>query len=226
MGCSIQSNGKSYFGVSWGDPTPAINGDTAYFVIGSGHLCACKFEAQANGDLAVAPVSGFGNPGNDNRLTFPIPDESKRWVDTGNNDCYVSSPLYYNGLVYALSCKGNLVVADVEKAVILYQQMVPFDFRNPYNIRSNSTVGMGIGASIVRAGKYLYMIDSGNCTMVIEPGREYKQIASNSIEETVSQWEPTYWTPDHQEQTESTLVFDENRIYIRGEQFLYCVGEK
>jgi hypothetical protein len=30
---------------------------------------------------------------------------------------------------------------------------------------------------------------------------------------------------EHHEQTESTLVFDGNRIYIRGEQNFYCIAD-
>ena len=30
----------------------------------------------------------------------------------------------------------------------------------------------------------------------------------------------------HHEQTAAALTFDGNRIYIRGEQYLYCVGKK
>lgn len=76
------------------------------------------------------------------------------------------------------------------------------------------------------------MIDSANCTLVMEPGREYKQVAKNIIEETVPEQQPnafgekSYSTAQQQEQTESGLIFDGNRLYIRGEQNLYCISEE
>ena len=91
---------------------------------------------------------------------------------------------------------------------------------------------MGIGASPALAGKYIYTLDSGNCTIVMEPGRTYKEIAKNSIAQIVPQQIPNssgvknYWSGPHQEQTEASPIFDGSRIYIRGEQFLYCIGEK
>jgi hypothetical protein len=62
---------------------------------------------------------------------------------------------------------------------------------------------------------------------VLDPGREYKQVAKNNIDEIVPEgWEEKYWMGAHHEQTEGALTFDGNRIYIRGEQNLYCVGKK
>ena len=39
-------------------------------------------------------------------------------------------------------------------------------------------------------------------------------------------WEEKHWNDHYHEVTLSTPIFDENRIYIRGEQFLYCIGDK
>ncbi len=61
----------------------------------------------------------------------------------------------------------------------------------------------------------------------MEPGREYKQVSRNAIDCIVPQgWETNHYVGPHQEQTEACPVPDGNRLYIRGEQFLYCIGEK
>ena len=39
-------------------------------------------------------------------------------------------------------------------------------------------------------------------------------------------WEQGHWNDHYHEVTMSTPIFEGNRIYIRGEQNLYCVGEK
>jgi hypothetical protein len=71
------------------------------------------------------------------------------------------------------------------------------------------------------------MIDSAGCMIVMAPGREYKQVAKNNIDYTVPEgWEPTHWTGPHHEQFEGSPIVDGNHIYLRGEQFLYCIGEK
>jgi hypothetical protein len=86
---------------------------------------------------------------------------------------------------------------------------------------------MGICASPALAGKYIYMLDSAGCVLVLDPGREYKQVAKNNIDEIVPEgWEERYWMGPHHEQTEAALTFDGSRIYVRGEQYLYCVGKR
>jgi hypothetical protein len=135
----------------------------------------------------------------------------------------VAAPLYHDGLVYAISSWGRLAVADPGKAELLYVKKLPFDFKNPQH---RKTFGCGIGASPALGGKYIYMIDSAGCVIVMEPGREYKQVAKNNIDEIVpQQWEPSHNMGAHHEQTEATLIFDGNRIYIRGEQYLYCIAD-
>jgi hypothetical protein len=120
------------------------------------------------------------------------------------------------------------VIVDTQKYTthdaVIHTSFLPFDLKNPF---SRKTTGFGICASPAMAGKHIYMIDSAGCVLVLDPGREFKQAAKNSIDETVPDgWEPKYWMGPHHEQTVAALFFDGNRIYIRGEQNLYCVGKK
>ena len=69
------------------------------------------------------------------------------------------------------------------------------------------------------------MVESGGCTLVMEPGHEYKPVAKNNID-CIVPGEARYYTGPHQEQFEASPIADGNRIYLRGEQFLYCIGEK
>jgi len=210
-------DGRSFKCIPYVNVAPVLDNDVLYFIHSSGRTMWYKLAAQANGDLAVTPVIKQEN----DYLTFPLKDESKRW-DLAN--CYWNSPLFCDGLLYAASTFGNLVVMDTAMPEIVYQKKLPLDFKNP---NSRKSTGMGMGASPALGGKYIYIMDSANCTLVLEPGREYKQIAKNNIDYTVPEgWEPGHYIGPHHEQTEASLVFDANRIYIRGEQFLYCVGEK
>ena len=152
---------------------------------------------------------------------LPVEDEKTKWDPI---NFIASSPLYDNGLLYLVNVKGRLYVVDVKEDKVAYIAKPPFDFKNP---ASRKTFGMGLASSVTLGGKYIYILDSAGCMIVMEPGREYKQIAKNNIDETVpAQWEPQHNMGEHHEQTEASPVFDGSRIYIRGEQYLYCVGEK
>jgi outer membrane protein assembly factor BamB len=157
-------------------------------------------------------------------LTPPKPEYPVLQLPKQNGDYWVAAPIYHDGLIYACSSMGMLAVVDPAKSEVVYSKQLSFDFKNP---RSRKTFGMGLGASPAVGGKLIYLIDSAGCTIVMEPGREYKEIAKNNIDEIVPEgWEPSHWIGPHHEQTEASLVFDGSRIYIRGEQYIYCVGEK
>jgi len=200
----------------------AMNGNMVYFT--GGRAGYYKLEPKANGALASTALVKDEY----NRLNFPTGDNPKYKIDTTVSDFYTASPIYHDGLLYCLSNWGRLVVVDTQKYTskdaVVYTTFLPFDLKNGF---SRKTTGMGICSSPTLAGKHLYMIDSAGCALVLEPGREFKQVAKNTIDETVPEgWEPKHWMGPHHEQTEAALTFDGNRIYIRGEQYLYCVGKK
>ncbi|HLY10025.1 MAG TPA: hypothetical protein VKW04_12030, partial [Planctomycetota bacterium] len=197
-------------------------GTMVYFT--SGTAGYYRLEPKSNGGLASTPLIKEEY----NRLTFPKGDNPKYKIDTSISDFYTASPLHHDGLLYCLSNWGRLVVVDAQKYkssdAVVYTSFLPFDLKNP---SGRKTTGMGICASPALAGKYIYMIDSAGCVLVLDPGREYKQVAKNNIDEIVPEgWEERYWMGPHHEQTEAALTFDGSRIYLRGEQYLYCVGKK
>ncbi len=208
-------------------------GDTAGdLVVVQGNMFYCtggragyyRLDAKSGGVLSSTPLIKMDY----DRFDFPKGDNPKYKIDTSISDFYTASPLYYNGLLYCLSNWGRLVIVDTQKYTpadaILHSAYMPFDLKNPF---SRKTTGMGIGASPALAGKHVYMIDSAGCVLVLEPGREAKVVSKNNIDETVPEgWDPKYWMGAHHEQTEASMFFDGNRIYIRGEQYLYCVGKK
>lgn len=205
----------------------AVIGDMVYF--GGGHVSFYRWQSKGTDDLSITPLI------TDEYNRFPLPggDSPKLRVDPTITGFKTASPLYHDGLLYCLANFGKLTVVDTQKTklkdAIVYSEFPAFELRNGY---SRKTTGMGIGASPALGGKYIYMIDSANCTVVIEPGRTYKQVAVNFIEETVPDQLSNkagagqYWSGPHQEQTEASPIFDGSHIYIRGEQFLYCIGQK
>jgi hypothetical protein len=137
----------------------------------------------------------------------------------------VAAPLVYEGLLYSMNVGARYCVADMATGqLVLHERCLPFDRKNP---PGRKTPGVGPVASPMLAGKYVYVMDNAGCTLVLEPGREFKVVAKNTIDYTVPDgWEPKHWQGPHHETTLATPIVEGNRIYIRGEQFLYCVGEK
>ncbi len=202
----------------------AINENVVYFT--AAHAGFWKWEAKPDGGLSVTPLIAEEY----NRVKFPFGANPafKFKLDDTIAGFYTASPLYHDGLLYCLGNAGRLVVLDTQKTrqndVIVYTSFPPFDFRNGFGRKSP---GMGMGASPILAGGHIYMVDSTGCTIVMEPGREYKQVAKNNIDYTLPEgWEQRHWMGPHHEQFEASPIVDGNRIYLRGEQFLYCIGEK
>jgi outer membrane protein assembly factor BamB len=220
------SDGKSVFS---GKPEAAvgaggvIRNNTVFYTYAAPGLVAYKFEPKTNGELQVGPpVFDAGNG------FLPLPVETAESGSGGFDimQAYIPAPLYHDGLVYLLSNGGRLTVVDAQKpvnAAVVYTKIIPFDRRNP---KHRHTYGCGICASPAIAGKYIYLMDNAGCTIVIEPGREYKQIAKNNIEFKLPHgWEESHYDGPRQEVTLSTPIFDGGRVFIRGEQNLYCIGD-
>lgn len=78
----------------------------------------------------------------------------------------------------------------------------------------------------------LYLVGNSGITLILKAGREFKIAARNKIESPIgterkSPWNYmfNYW-PDHLEGFITSPVFENNRLYLRGEKHLYCIGEK
>lgn len=124
---------------------------------------------------------------------------------------FVSSPLYHDGLIYLVAEGGALAVVDAKTGEQVYSQLLEMDPRIAYWTLA------GVAASPALAGKYIYMADNSGNWIVCEPGRKFKQIARNVMENILD---------GQQEVSTSTPVFEGNRIYFRGPEYLYCIGEK
>lgn len=105
-----------------------------------------------------------------------------------------SSPVIHEGLLYAASDQGILTVLDASTGALVYEERL--------------TLGGQIYPSISCAGNRIYVSSDQGSTVVLEPGREYKELARNKIEPF-----------------RSSLVFVGKRVYIRTEESFYCIGE-
>ncbi|MGD0089850.1 MAG: hypothetical protein ABSE73_08005 [Planctomycetota bacterium] len=212
------SDGKSLFNAQlFIGTTPVLHGSELYFIAMTWKTCGFRCEAQGPDGLKVTALKTVELPG-------PA-DPSKKWEPT--SDYYTAGPLYHDGLLYVVGNWGKFSVTDMQKGELVYTKQLPCDFKNGFH---RKTYGTGIGASLVMAGQHIYLTDNAGCTLVLEPGREYKLLAKNNLDYVFPKgwegWERGHWDGPRHETTLATPIFEGARIYIRGEQNLYCIGEK
>lgn len=110
-------------------------------------------------------------------------------------DRYYASPLVHEGLVYAINQARNLTVLNQKDGSLVYQKRIEYLKGTVY-------------PSPTLAGNYIYLSSEGGQTVVIEPGREYKEVSCNSLEPF-----------------RSCPVFSGGRMFIRGLRHLWCIGK-
>ena len=116
------------------------------------------------------------------------------WVTQPSKERYYASPVLVDGLIYAIQQQGVLSVIDAADGNVIYEKRL-------------SLGGGTVYPSITAAGKYVYVSSDNGTTLVLEPGRAYKEIARNKLD-------PFRACP----------VFDGTRMYIRGIKKLYCIS--
>ena len=128
-----------------------------------------------------------------------------------------SSPLFVDGLLYVLGSNPILYVFDVAANQQVYSQRLDF---GELPKRADRPYGCGICGSPALAGGKVFITGNFGTTLILEPGREYKEIGRNTIEKHF----PYDWKPDMLEGFSSNAWFQGNRMYYRAQKYLYCVG--
>ena len=118
-----------------------------------------------------------------------------QWETSSTRANQLASPIYHDGLLYGVAEKGILSVTDAKTGEHVYRKRLDFD-------------GGRVDASLCLAGGFLFVSNTRGTTLVLRPGREFKQIARNDFEGF-----------------SSSLAFAGDRMYIRTARFLFCVGE-
>ena len=180
-------------------------GDVLYLSwSGIGGLIVADFSA-VEGD-AWKPKMRTAGVGADNRR--PNGEWLDRWT--------AGSPLILGDTFYGIDQYGVFYALDLKTDKPLYRHDTGFDEFHTYN-------AIGVGASATLGGKHIYVIDNQGVCVVLEQGPAYKPVAVNRIETVVQRDWP--WNPQ-EILANGPPVFDGKRIYLRGEQYLYCIGEK
>jgi len=169
------------------------------------------------GDLIVADLSkATGEAWQVQTRYFEIKCNHRRpngqWLDRSSP----ASPLVHEGIYYGIDEYGVLYALDLKTGKTLYSHETGFDELHHYN-------AIGVAASPMLAGKHIYVMDNQGSCLVFEPGPTFKQVALNRIETVVQRHWPI---PPQEIVANGPPVADGKRLYIRGEQHLYCIGEK
>jgi outer membrane protein assembly factor BamB len=124
--------------------------------------------------------------------TVKLPPAWKGNVQGGGY--WFSSPVIHDGLLYAANDQGLLSVVETATGKLVYEERL--------------NLGGDTYPSISVAGNRIYVSSERGVTAVLEPGREFKELARNKLE--------TF---------RSSLVFEGKRVYVRTAKSLYCIGE-
>ena len=126
----------------------------------------------------------------------PLVKPKELWTGAKiRNGRYYATPLVHNGLIYALVESDVLTVLDGNTGLAVYEKKLEHLKGTAYS-------------SPTLAGKYIFLSSENGNTVVLEPGREYKEVARNVLEPF-----------------RSTPVFSENRMFLRTAKNLFCIGK-
>ncbi|MCD6360954.1 MAG: PQQ-like beta-propeller repeat protein, partial [Armatimonadetes bacterium] len=116
------------------------------------------------------------------------------WRARPKKDRYYASPVIYQGIIYGVTRNQVFSALDAATGEILYEQ--------------NMLMGKGqCYPSVTLAGDKLLVGCDNGVTVVVEPGRTYREIARNTLEPF-----------------RSSPVFAGDRMFVRGLDNMYCIG--
>ena len=128
----------------------------------------------------------------------------------------MASPLYVDGVVYSVEMGGGLAAVDTIARKANYRL-----FLDGYN-RFNRYM-YGVAASPTLAGENIYIIDDAGYTHIIPPGPVFKESGRNILENI--HLSSLGNNPCKQESFCTSPFFQGKAMYLRGEEYLYCIGQ-
>ena len=104
-----------------------------------------------------------------------------------------ASPLIHNGLIYTIGKTGHLFALDAKSGATVFSRKL--------------TVKSDCAPSPALAGEHLFLPTDGGVTLVLKPGRGYREVCRNTL------------TPGSM----STPAFSGGRIFLRSGEALVCI---
>jgi outer membrane protein assembly factor BamB len=168
--------------------------------------------------LLVLDFTGVsGDDWKPRRTTIQVPDGIGRNPEGNLVDRpSPGSPLVVDDLVYLVDIYSTLYVFDLKAKKMLYHHDTDLAGLFHYN-------AVPVAASPTLVGKHIVIQDNQGVALVLQPGRAFKQVARNHIATQLERWWPI---PAQETVSYCPPVPDRNRMYIRGERYLYCIGHR
>lgn len=120
---------------------------------------------------------------------------------TSRMSSYVATPLLHEGKFYWIDDRGLANSTSAETGKEIYRERV------------SGLTGRPVYASPVLIDGKIYVVTRRSGTIVYEPGSEFSEIARNTF-------------ADDKTDFNASPAVSENRIYLRSNEALYCVGEQ
>jgi outer membrane protein assembly factor BamB len=134
-------------------------------------------------------------------VAYKLPTEAadelkleKAWDAKIAGNRYYASPLVHDGLIYAMNQAQHLNVLDAADGKVLYEQDLKLG-------------GTGYPSPVLAGNVVIVSSDSGNA-VVLQPGREYKELGRNSLEFF-----------------RGNPLCIGTRMYLHARGALYCIGK-
>jgi hypothetical protein len=126
------------------------------------------------------------------------------------------SPVVFQGLAYKVDVYGWFYAVDLEARKLIYYRKLELDGLMHYN-------AVPVAASPTLIGNRLVVVDNQGTALVLATGREFQVVAQNRIE---TQLERPWPLPAQETLAYAPPIADGECLYLRGERYLYCIGEK
>ena len=118
------------------------------------------------------------------------------WSKSGRGS-YMPTPLAYRGILHVLANNGLFDAYDIASGREIYRQRLPL-------------IGSGFSASPVAADGKIYLSNEDGEMLIVEAGRTFKHIATNTMAETLM----------------ATPALSEGVMYVRGASTLFAIGKR
>ncbi len=138
--------------------------------------------------------------------------DGKSWSDRWT----AGSPLVWGGFLYQADIYQVLYAVELATGKMYYRREMPLEGLTHYN-------AVAMAASPTLIGKHLFLCDNQGSTLIVQAGSSYRRISQNKIGTVMDRKWPI---PAQETLTYSPPIADGGRIYLRGEGYMYCVGEK
>ena len=132
--------------------------------------------------------------------------EAKQAWEQELEGTFYASAVCDKGLIYSVANEYKFSILDAKDGKILAAQ----DLDIPAANDRPDAPAANMYPSLTLAGKWLFMFTDQGDALVLEPGRQYRELKRNHLGEGHG----------------GAPFFEGSRIYIRSGQHLYCVGEK